>query len=117
MLCAVQGIAAQFTAAQLAVGILAHAATFPLLAGYGNLASVLWPVPLRAALLKRIRGAGPVGARFFAVALLAGAAYAPFALARLMGMPILFAYLGALVVGAFVYGGLLALSAGLLMAK
>jgi hypothetical protein len=76
-------------------------------------ASVLWPVPQRA-MLRRLRGAGPVGARLFAVLLLCGASYAPFALAKLLGLPMLFSYAGALMVGAVAYGGLLAMSAALL---
>jgi len=98
----------------LAIGLLAHAASFPLLAGFGNAASVLWPVPLRPALFKRVRGAGPIGARVLAALLLLGGAWAPYAAAKVLALPLLVSYAGALIVAAAVYGGLLALSVALL---
>ena len=112
LLAAVVGFSSHASPRQFFVGFLAHAATFPLLAALGNVASVLWPVPLRA-MMRRVRGAGPVGARLAAVMLLGAASWAPFAVAKALGMPVLFAYAGALVVGAIAYGGLLAMSAAL----
>jgi ABC-2 type transport system permease protein len=112
-LAVVAGLSSRVTAGQLAVGLCAHAATFPLLATFGNVASVLFPSPVRGARLRRVRGAGPVGARFFAMGLLALAAWAPYWLARLLQLPLGAAYLGELFAMALAYGGLLALSAEL----
>jgi ABC-2 type transport system permease protein len=116
-LAVVAGLSSQVTPSQLAVGLCAHAATFPLLATFGNVSSVLFPSPVRGARLKRVRGAGPVGARFFAMALLALAAWAPYWLARLFQLPLVAAYLGELLAMALAYGGLLALSAELLESR
>lgn len=97
---------------EVAVGLCAHAATFPLLATFGNVSSVLYPSPVRGT-LRRVRGAGPLGARFLAMLLLVGAAWAPFWLARLRGIPLGVAYLGELLAMSVAYGGLLAFCARL----
>jgi hypothetical protein len=102
------------SAAQVAIGFCAHLATFPLLALIGNLASVLWPVPVRGMRLRRVRGTGPVGARLGALAALGAAAWGPWAAARLTGLPLGIAYLGEALVMAVAYGGVLAASARLL---
>ena len=113
LLATVAAFSAHVTAGQIFVGLLAHGATFPLLATYGNMTSVLFPLPVRGARLRRVRGAGPIGARLLAMALLAGAAWAPYALAKLLGLPLFIAYGGELVAMAVVYGGLLAFGAHL----
>src|SRR5207302_1699979 len=99
------------------IGFFAHLATFPLLALIGNLASVLWPVPVRGVRLRRVRGSGPVGSRLGALAALGAAAWAPWAAARLTGLPLAVAYLGEAVAMAVAYGGVLAVSAHLLEAR
>jgi hypothetical protein len=110
LLCGVQAFAGQLSLQHVLVGLLAHAATFPALAAFGNASSVLWPVPQRTVLLRRVRSAGPIGARLFAVALLGGIAWAPYAIAKVSGLPVLVAYAGALAASGVAYGGLLALS-------
>ena len=60
-----------------------------------------------------MRGAGPIGARLLAMAILAGAAWAPYALASLLGLPLFAAYAGELLAMAVAYGGLLAFGAHL----
>jgi len=102
------------SAAQVGIGFCAHLATFPLLAVIGNLASILWPVPVRGMRLRRVRGTGPVGARFGALAALGAAAWAPWAMARISGLPLGVAYLGEALAMAVAYGGVLAASAHLL---
>jgi hypothetical protein len=93
--------------AEIAVGLCAHAATFPLLATYGNVSSVLYPSPVRGT-LRRVRGAGPLAARLLAMLLLVGAAWAPYWVAQVRGLPLWIAYLGELVAMSIAYGGLLA---------
>jgi hypothetical protein len=114
LLAAVAAFSAHVSAGQIAVGLLAHAATFPLLATFGNATSVFFPFPVRGARLRRVRGAGPIGARLLAMAILAGAAWAPYALAKLLGLPLFAAYGGELLAMAIAYGGLLAFAAHLL---
>ena len=105
---------ARVTVAQVLVGLLAHAAIFPLLATYGNVASVLYPMPVRGVRgLRRVRGAGPIGARLIALGLLAAAAWAPYLIAGLVGLPLAAAYIGALVAMAAAYLGLLGFCAHL----
>ena len=110
-------VSAHATAGQIALGLCAHAATFPLLATYGNVASILFPSPVRGARMRRVRGAGPIGARFFAMALLLSAAWGPWWLAQARGAPPIAFYLGELVVMSIAYGGLLAFSSGLLESR
>ena len=117
LLAAVAVASARITPGQLLVGLLAHAAIFPLLAAYGNATSVYFPVPVRGARLRRVRGAGPINARLLAFALLAGAAWAPYAIARLFGLHLYVVYAGELVVMAVAYLGLLSAGAGLLQAR
>jgi len=102
------------TPAQVAIGFCAHLATFPLLAMLGNVASVLWPVPVRGMHLRRVRGSGPVGARLGALAALGAAAWAPWLVSRITGLPLGIAYLGEALAMAVAYGGVLAASARLL---
>ncbi len=102
------------TPAQVAIGFCAHLATFPLLAMLGNVASVLWPVPVRGMRLRRVRGSGPVGARLGALAALGAAAWAPWLVSRITGLPLGIAYLGEALAMAVAYGGVLAASARLL---
>ena len=108
---------ARVTAGQVLVGLFAHAAIFPLLATFGNVASVYFPMPVRGARLRRVRGAGPVGARIAAMSLLAAAAWAPYVIARFVRVPLLAAYAGALVAMALAYLGLLGFCAHLLDAR
>jgi len=107
LLAIVAALGTQVTAGQVLVGVLAHTAVFPLLATFGNVVSVLFPVPVHGARLRRIRGAGPVGARFAAMFLLAGAAWAPYAIARALAMPLPAAYAGELVALLLAYPALL----------
>jgi hypothetical protein len=113
LLALVAGVTAELTVGQLLVGILAHAAVFPLLATYGNAISILFPVPVRGARLRRVRGAGPVGARLLAMLLLAGAAWAPYAIARTLGLPLYAAYAGELIALLVAYPALLGAAARL----
>jgi hypothetical protein len=92
LLALVAALGAHVTPGQVLVGLLAHAAVFPLLASFGNTISIFFPVPVRGARLRRIRGAGPVGSRFAAMFLLAGAAWAPYAIARAAGLHLYAAY-------------------------
>jgi hypothetical protein len=101
-------------ASSIALGLCAHLATFPLLAAMGNAISVLAPVPVRGGRLRRVRGAGTVTARLGAMAVLAGAAWAPYALAQATGLRVYAAYLGELVAMAVVYLGSLGAAAKLL---
>lgn len=114
LLAAVAWSSARVTFTQVLVGLLAHAAIFPLLATLGNALSVLFPMPVRGARLRRVRGAGPVGARMVALALLAGAAWAPYLIAQAIGLPLFAAYAGALVAMSIAYLGLLSACAHLL---
>ena len=95
------------------LALLAHLALFPLLATVGNVSSVLWPVPVRGMRLRRVRGSGPVGSRMFALLLLSLAAWGPFAVAAILGLPAAVAYLGLALAMSIAYGGLLAFAAGL----
>ena len=105
---------ARVSFAQVLVGLLAHAAIFPLLATLGNVLSVLFPMPVRGARLQQVRGAGPVGARMLAMALLAGAAWTPWLLALALGLSLFAAYAGALIAMSVGYLGLLSACAHLL---
>ncbi len=98
LLAIVAWTSARVTGGQVLVGLLAHAAIFPLLVAYGNVASVYFPMPVRGARLRRVRGAGPVGARMIALGLLAGAAWAPYWIAQVAGLRLFaaYAYLGLL---------------------
>ncbi|HEY5677700.1 MAG TPA: hypothetical protein VIR81_12990, partial [Myxococcales bacterium] len=102
---------------QFAVGLCAHAATFPLLATFGNVVSAFFPVPVRGARLRRVRGAGPIGSRLVAMALLAGAAWAPWALAKVAGIQLYAVYAGELVAMALAYPALLGVAAHLCAAR
>jgi hypothetical protein len=113
LLALVAALGAQVSGAQFLVGLLAHAAVFPLLASFGNAISILFPVPVRGARLRRVRGAGPIGSRFAAMFLLGGAAWAPYAIARATGLPLSAAYGGELVAMAVLYPALLGAAARL----
>jgi hypothetical protein len=106
------------TREQLAVGLLAHAATFPLLATLGNLLTSYAPSPMRG--LRNRRG-GPgasiAGLRIGTLFVVAAAAWAPLGLSRLTGLPVLAAYLGELCAMTVAYGGLLAFSAHVFEAR
>ena len=117
MLAAVAWTSARVTSHQVLVGLLAHAAIFPLLATLGNALSVLFPMPVRGVRLRRVRGAGPVGARMLALLLLAGAAWAPYLIAQALGIPLFVAYAGALLAMSIAYLGLLSACAHLLDAR
>jgi hypothetical protein len=71
-------------------------------------------MPVRGARLRRVRGAGPIGARMVALLLLAGAAWTPYWIARAAGLRLFAAYAGALVAMSAAYLGLLGLCAHLL---
>jgi hypothetical protein len=113
LLALVAAIGSHLTPGQFLVGMLAHAAIFPLLATFGNAISVLYPVPVRGARLRRVRGAGPIGARVMAMGLLAGAAWAPYAIARALGLHLYAAYAGELIALAIAYPALLGAAARL----
>ena len=103
---------------QVLVGLLAHAATFPVLAGLGNVLSVLAPSPMRGLRLRRSGpGAAVAGVRLATLFAVGAAAWAPYAIARLTGLPVLAAYAGELIAMAPVYGGLLQVSARLLESR
>jgi hypothetical protein len=104
-------------AEEIAVGALAHLAIYPVLATLGNVASILWPVPVRGMRFRRVRGSGPIGARFVALAALGAAAWIPTGIAHLVGLPLAVAYAGELVALGAAYGGLLALAAHLFESK
>ncbi len=106
-----------FCRGQFAVGLCAHAATFPLLATFGNLVSVWFPVPVRGARLRRVRGAGPIGSRLVAMALLAGAAWAPWAVSKVAGLHLYAAYAGELIAIGVAYPALLGVAAALCEAR
>ncbi|HTO95462.1 MAG TPA: hypothetical protein VMK66_00345 [Myxococcales bacterium] len=113
LLVAVAAFGRTLSPGQVLIGVLAHAATFPLLATFGNAASVVYPVPVRGARLRRVRGAGPVGARLSAMLLLAGAAWAPYAIAQALGLHLYAAYLGEMIALLVAYPALLGAAAHL----
>lgn len=117
LLALVAAIGSTVSPGQFLVGLLAHAAIFPLFAAFGNAISVLYPVPVRGARLRRIRGAGPIGARVTAMALLAGAAWAPYAIAGALGLHLYAAYAGELVALGIAYPALLGAGARLVEAR
>jgi hypothetical protein len=99
---------------QIAVGLIAHAATFPVLAALGNAASLFYPSPMRAARLRRSPGSATALVRMGAMLLLVGAGWAPYVVGNALRLPLLFVYAGELVVMAVVYGGLLSASEAVL---
>ena len=113
LLALVAAVSAQLTAGQFLVGILAHAAVFPLLATFGNAISVYFPVPVRGARLRRMRGTGPIGGRLAAMLLLAGAAWAPYAMSQALGFHLYAAYAGELIALLLAYPALLGAAARL----
>jgi hypothetical protein len=113
LLAAVAAVTARVTAGQIAIGLLAHAAIFPLLAAMGNALSVVVPSPVRGARLQRVRGAGPVGARLCALAVLAAAAWAPYAICQATGLRLGAAYAGEFVAMSLAYLGTLSAGAHL----
>jgi len=113
LLAPVAAVSAQLTAGQFLVGIFAHAAVFPLLATFGNAVSVYFPVPVRGARLRRMRGTGPIGARLAAMLLLAGAAWAPYAMSQALGFHLYAAYAGELIALLLAYPALLGAAARL----
>ena len=117
LIAVVAAVSSQASAGQIALGFCAHAATFPLLATYGNVASILFPTPVRGARVRRVRGTGPIGARFVAMALLLGTAWGPWWIAQARGVPPLALYLGEGAAMAIAYGGLLAFAAALLVRR
>ena len=117
MLAAVTAASSQLSAGQVLVGALAHAAIFPLLATFGNAISVWFPVPVRGARLRRVRGTGPIGARLFALLLLAGAAWGPYAMARVLGVHLYAAYAGELIALLLAYPALLGAAARLVESR
>jgi hypothetical protein len=80
----------------------------------GNAVSVLAPQPVRGMRLRRVRGAGPVGARLLALGVLAGAVWAPYAIARATGLHLVAAYAGELIAMTVAYLGTLSAGARLL---
>jgi hypothetical protein len=66
---------------------------------------------------RRVRGSGPIGARFVALIALGLAAWAPWAIGRVSGLPLVAAYLGELIALGTAYAALLAFAAHLLEAK
>lgn len=117
LLAMVAWTSARVTTEQVLIGLLAHAAIFPLLAIFGNIVSTYLPVPVRGARLRRVRGAGPIGARLLVLSLLAGAAWAPYLVAQAIGLRLWAAYVGELIALALAYGALLGLCAHLIDAR
>lgn len=117
LLALVAWTSARVTPEQVLIGLLAHAAIFPLLATFGNAVSVFFPVPVRGARLRRVRGTGPIGARFVAMGLLAAAAWAPDALAHALGLRLVAAYGGELLSLAVAWLALLGAGARLIAAR
>jgi len=117
LLAIVAWTSARVTFEQVLVGLLAHGAIFPLLVATGNVLSIYFPMPVRGARLRRVRGAGPIGARMFALFLLAGAGWTPYWIAQALGLRLFAAYGGALVAMSAAYLGLLGLCAHLLQAR
>jgi hypothetical protein len=113
LLALVAAVSGQLSAGQFLVGVLAHAAVFPLLATFGNAISIYFPVPVRGPRLRRVRGTGPVGARLTAMLLLAGAAWAPYAIAQPLGLHLYAAYAGELIALLVAYPALLGAAARL----
>jgi hypothetical protein len=117
LLAGVAWTSARVTAEQVAIGALAHAAIFPLLATFGNIVSTYFPVPVRGARLRRVRGAGPIGARLAVLTLLAAAAWAPYVIAQALGIRLWTTYAGELVALSLAYGALLAFAAQVVAAR
>ncbi len=99
---------------QIAVGLIAHTATFPVLAALGNAASLFYPSPMRTARLRRSVGGTTALVRLGAMLLLVGAGWAPYVLGNALRLPLLFVYAGELLVMAVAYGGLLSASEAIL---
>jgi len=114
VLAALASVSAPLSAGQLLVGLCAHAATFPLLAALGNTASIYYPSPMKGGRVVRQPGGATAFVRIGALAVMALTAWAPYALAKLLGLPLIAAYLGELVVMGIAYGGLLSFSEKLL---
>jgi hypothetical protein len=95
------------TVSQLLIGLLAHAAIFPLLVGLGNAVSVISPMPVRGGQLRRVRGTGRIVVRLMTLGVLAAAAWTPYALSRATGLRLGIAYAGEFVAMAVAYLGTL----------
>jgi hypothetical protein len=117
LLALVAWVSARITPEQFLIGLCAHAAIFPVLATFGNAVSVYFPVPVRGARLRRVRGTGPIGSRIVAMGLLAAAAWAPVAVARATGLHLAAACLGELVALWLAYLALLGAGARLIDAR
>jgi hypothetical protein len=117
LLALVAAVSGRVTGSQVAIGLLAHAAIFPLLAGIGNTLSALVPSPVRGSRMQRVRGAGPIGARLLALGLLGAAAWAPYTIAHATGMRLFVAYLGELAAMSIAYLGTLTAGARLLATR
>ena len=102
------------TPSQFLVALLAHAAIFPLFATLGIVVSVLFAAPMRGARLRGVRGGGALGARLAAMGLLAGLAWAPYAVGLARSLDFIALYAGELLVMVVVYGGLLGFGAQLI---
>ncbi|MBS2021607.1 MAG: hypothetical protein JST92_04305 [Deltaproteobacteria bacterium] len=105
------------TPMQLAVGVVAHLAIWPLVAGAGNVASLYFPAPMRNARTRRSPGGGATAMRLVVMALIVGAAWVPWQLAKLSHRPLLVFLLLELAGMSIVYGGVLSLSESLLEAR
>jgi hypothetical protein len=99
---------------QLLVGLIAHAATFPVLAALGNGSSLFYPSPMRAARLRRSVGGSTALVRVGSILLLLGSGWAPYLLANALRLPLLVVYAGELLAMGLVYGGLLSASEAIL---
>ena len=117
LLIGLSALVAPLTAGQVIVGLCAHAATFPVLAAAGNATSIYFPSPMRGGRIQRQPGGATAFVRVAALCLMALTAWAPYALAGVLGLPLVAAYLGELVAMAVVYGGLLSVSEQLLESK
>jgi hypothetical protein len=110
-------LVAPVTAQQVVIGLCAHAATFPVLATLGNVTSIYFPSPMKSGKSIRQPGGSTAIARVGALGLIALTGWAPYALAKLVGIPLIAAYLGELLAMAIAYGGLLSFAEHLLEAR
>jgi len=107
-------LVAPVTAQQVVIGLCAHAATFPVLATLGNVTSIYFPSPMKSGKAVRQPGGSTAIARMGALGLIALTGWAPYALAKLVGIPLIAAYLGEFLAMGIAYGGLLSFAEHLL---
>ncbi len=110
LLAAISLLTAPLTAEQIFVGLCAHAATFPVLAALGNTTSIYFPAPMKSGRMVRQPGGSAALARIGALLAMALTGWAPYAIAKVIGLPLVAAYVSEFITMAIVYGGLLSFS-------